>query len=280
MDPLLAAAIDALGITDTPRPLTVHHTRAWRVGDWKIKAATEPVPAANLLHEAHVVGLLHTRGLYPVVGEHGRVGDGVWTALPWRSGTTLWTWCLPAREGRATPDAGQRLREITRHAFDALDTLHTAGWHHGDIQPTNILVADDEKSVAFIDHDLAQHPDLPALVPYRGGMDHPTAPELARLIVDTPPETHIELTDAAETYSLAASIRWAWTGTSPATTRAIGADVTVADLYEDIATGRHRPTWADTRPWPEPELEAFLDARMSLDPGARDAGVAPSRTSG
>ncbi|MGW9210972.1 hypothetical protein ACWGR4_28790 [Embleya sp. NPDC055664] len=269
MNPLLAAAIEALALTDTPQPLTEHHTLAWRVGDWKIKAATEAVPVANLLHEVRAVDLLHAQGLHPATGARGRVGDGVWTALPWRAGTTLWMWCLPTREGRATPDTGPRLRAITHHAFDALHALHAAGWHHGDIQPTNILIADDETSVAFIDHDLAQHADLPPTVPYRGGMHQPTAPEIARLILDTPPETHIELTDAAERYSLAAAIRWAWTGASPAGTRDIGGDVTVTDLYEDIATGHRRPTWADTRPWPDPVLETLLDAYMSLDPTTR-----------
>ncbi|WP_439678244.1 hypothetical protein [Embleya sp. MST-111070] len=269
MNPLLAAAIETLDLADTPEPLTEHHTLAWRVGDWKIKAATEPVPAANLLHEIRVVDRLHAQGLHPAAGASGRVGDGVWTALPWCAGTTLWMWCLPTREGRAAPDAGPRLRAITHRAFDALHALHAAGWHHGDIQPTNILVGDDETSIAFIDHDLAQHADLAPTVPYRGGMDQPTAPEIARRILDTPPDTHIELTDAAEQYSLAAAIRWAWTGSPPATTRAIGPGVTVTDLYEDIATGRRRPTWTDTRPWPEPELEALLDTRMSLDPATR-----------
>lgn len=105
------------------------------------------------------------------------------------------------------PDTGSRLRAITHRAFDALHALHAAGRHHGDIQPTNILVGDDETSVGFIDHDLARHRDLPPTVPCRGGTDQPTAPEIARLIVDTPPEAHIELTDAAERYSLAAAIR-------------------------------------------------------------------------
>ncbi|MYS84633.1 hypothetical protein [Embleya scabrispora] len=56
-----------------------------------------------------VVDLLHAQGLYPVSGVCGRVGEGVWTALPWRPRTTLWTWCLPTREGRAAPDTGPRL---------------------------------------------------------------------------------------------------------------------------------------------------------------------------
>ncbi|MGC0417043.1 hypothetical protein [Embleya sp. AB8] len=271
MDPLLAAALDALGVDERPRPLTSHHTNAWRVGQWRIKTATRPADAIPLHHEARVLTLLRRQGLYPVAGTHGHTAVGLWTAVEWRPGVTLWRWCESAR--RTGPELAHHLPALARRAFEALGRLHTAGWHHGDIQPMNILVTPGGE-VEFIDHDLTHHPDLlPLPVPYRGGMDLTTAPEIARRLLDTGPGDHVELTDAAEVYSLGASFRAAWTGRAPATHRAIGGPVTAADILEDIATGRYRARLVDARPWPDPDLEALIEATMSLDPGQRAKGL-------
>ncbi|MFF7245619.1 phosphotransferase [Embleya sp. NPDC008237] len=273
MDPLLAAALETLGIADRPRPLTSHHTHAWRAGGWRIKTAEGPADAVSLHHEARALTILREQGLYPVGGTHGHVGDGVWTAVEWRQGVTLWRWCESAR--RTGPGPADRLPALARRAFAALARLHAVGWHHGDIQPMNILVTPGD-GIEFIDHDLTHHRDLlPLPLPYRGGMDLTTAPEVARQLLDTGPGHHVSLTDAAEVYSLGASFRAAWTGSAPATDRAIGGRIGAADILEDIATGRHRPPLAAVRPWPDPDLEALLEATMSLDPRDR-AAVSPA----
>ncbi|WP_331766385.1 hypothetical protein [Embleya sp. NBC_00896] len=273
MDPLLAAALDTLGIVGPVRPLTPHHSRAWRVGDWKVKAATTAADIAPLIHDARAVALLHARGLYPGAGAYGQVGDGVWTAIEWRAGSTLWDWCRVARDRYPADDVAARLRHIGRQGFARLAELHAAGWHHGDIQPANILVTPGD-GIEFIDYDFAQHPDLPLPYPYRGGMDHATAPEIAQRLLDTRPEVHIPLTDVAEVYSFGASLRWSWTGCTPATTRTIGPAVTPTDILKDITTGHHRGPLPIERPWPDPILEALIASTTSLDPADRTATAA------
>ncbi|MFE5331606.1 hypothetical protein ACFRCG_34995 [Embleya sp. NPDC056575] len=271
MDPLLAAALDALGIADRPRPLTAHHTNAWRAGQWRIKTAQSPAEAVPLRHEARALTLLRGQGLYPVSGTYGHVGAGLWTAVEWRPGVTLWQWCASARRGG--PGRAHHLPVLAHRAFAGLARLHAAGWHHGDIQPMNILVTPSGE-IEFIDHDLAQHPDLlPLSVPYRGGMDLTTAPEIARRLLDTGPGQHIELSDAAEVYSLGASFRAAWTGRPPATDRQVGDGVGAADILADIATGRRRTPLVDARPWADPDLESLIEATMSLDPARRAKGL-------
>lgn len=266
MDPLLVAALETLGVTERPRPLTSHHTNAWRAGQWRIKTA-EGADVAALHHEARVLTMLREQGLYPVGGRHGHVGGGLWTAVEWVPGVTLWRWCESARRNGPVP--AHPLPDLARRAFAALGRLHALGWHHGDIQPMNILVTPGG-GIEFIDHDLAHHPDrLPLPNPYRGGMDLTTAPEIARQLLETGPGQHVRLTDAAEVYSLGASFRAAWTGTAPATDRAIGGRITAADILEDIATGRHRPPLELARPWPDPDLEALIEATMALDPTTR-----------
>ncbi|WP_331733474.1 hypothetical protein OG948_59685 (plasmid) [Embleya sp. NBC_00888] len=71
MDPLLAAALDALGVSEPPRPLSPDHATACRTTAWKIKTATEPGDVASLLHEARAVALPHHAGLTPMAVEHG-----------------------------------------------------------------------------------------------------------------------------------------------------------------------------------------------------------------
>ncbi|WP_439678196.1 hypothetical protein [Embleya sp. MST-111070] len=272
MDPLLAAALDTLDVTEPPQPLSPHHTSAWRTTAWKIKTATEPAAVASLLHEARAVALLNDAGLTPMSTAHGHTDRGAWAAFGWLDGATLWQWCRPAREHTAAPDFAERLRAVASAAFTTLERWHTAGWHHGDIHPDNILIGPDEHTVDLIDLDLAHHPTLlPLPTPYRGGGDQATAPEIARRLLTTAPEIHLDLTDAAETYSLGAAIRWAWTGTTPATTRMAGPDATPADVLEDIATARRRPPLAEVRPWADARLETLIDAAMTLDPAARPA---------
>ncbi|MYW04789.1 lipopolysaccharide kinase InaA family protein [Streptomyces sp. SID3343] len=271
MDPLLAAAVAALDVPDEPRPLSPYHARAWRTRNWKIKAAGTPAGVAKALHEVRAVELLRDAGLTTTTGAHGRIGDEVWTAVTWAPGETLWQWCA---HGATPQDVAPRLRDVADRAFALLGRWHRAGWRHGDVHPGNILIT-ETGDVVFIDHDLTHHRDLlPLPGPYRGGGDQATAPEIARRLLDTGPDVDIELTAAAETYSLGASLRWAWTGQAPATPRAVGADgVTPSDVLTDIVTGRRRVPLAEARPWPDPDLERLVEDTMRLDPSARGTGA-------
>ncbi|MFI1585568.1 phosphotransferase [Embleya sp. NPDC020630] len=280
MDPLLAAALTALDVTETPQPLSPHHTDAWRTTDWKIKTAVNPGGTASLLHEARAVALLREAGLTTMTAAHGESDGGAWAAFGWLPGTTLWQWCRPTRDNTAPADFAGRLRAVAAAAFTALESRHAAGWRHGDIHPDNILISPDESRVDLIDHDLAHHPRLlPLPGPYRGGGDQATAPEIARRLLDTAPDVDLELTDAAEIYSLGAAIRWAWTGATPATDRMAGPGVAPGDVLEDIATTRRRVPLTDARPWVDAELEALIDTAMTLEPGERTVAGALARLS-
>ncbi|MFF7251532.1 hypothetical protein ACFZBU_47675 [Embleya sp. NPDC008237] len=74
---------------------------------------------------------------------------------------------------------------------------------------------------------------------------------------------------AANDDSLAAAIRWAWTGATPATDRFAGPHASAADVLEDIASGRRRIPLADARPWADPDLEAVIEEAMNLEPAER-----------
>jgi len=278
VDPLLGRALRTLDIVDPPRPLTQDHPNAWHAGAWKIKTATEPAASAALVHETAAVRALHRAGLYPVDAESGRDDNGVWSAVGWIAGPTLWDAFAPGRVDTGPDGFPTRMVDIADAAFTALDRLHTHGWLHGDIQPFNIVVTAPD-TVEFIDLDLTHHPRLlPLPVPYRGGLDHATAPETARTLLDTDIDTTVPLDDRAEWYSLGASLRWAWTGTTPANTPFVGAGATAHDVLADIATLRRRPPLAEVRPWAAPELEALIDRATRLDPADRATATrAPAR---
>ncbi|MFE3200288.1 phosphotransferase [Embleya sp. NPDC059237] len=268
VDPLLAAAVEALGVTEPPAPLSPHHTHAWRTADWKIRTADDPTAAAALLHEARAVRLLSEAKLTSHTGAYARVGTGAWTALAWSPGTTLWEWCAAHRDDPA--DAAPRLRRIADRAFALLRRWHAAGWRHGDLHPGNVLIGGPDDDVEFIDFELTHHRELlPLPGPYRGGGDQATAPEIARLLLTTAAGVDLELTDAAEVYSLGATLRWAWTGAGPATPRFVGPRVTPTDVLEDIVGGRRRVPLTEARPWADRRLEALIEDTMALDPCTR-----------
>jgi len=277
-DPLLSRALHALDVDDRPRPLTGDHPTAWHAGPWKIKTATDPAAAAALAHETAAVRALHRAGLYPVDAHCGHDADGAWSAVGWIAGPTLWEAFAPSRTDTAPEGFAARMLDIAHAAFDALDRLHAHGWHHGDIQPFNIVATAPDR-VEFIDLDLTHHARLlPLPVPYRGGMDQATAPETARALLDT--DTAVPLDDRAERYCLGASLRWAWTGTTPADTPFVGPGTTARDVLRDIATLRRRRPLAEARPWADPELEALIDRATLPDPADREgAKRSPARTS-
>lgn len=210
VDALLAAALDELAVGDHPEPLASYGTRAaYRVGPWLVKTAADG--NAQLHHEAQVYAIRQQQGLHPGA-RHGHAGDGLWLAVPWIPGATLWDTFAPARAGRDDQGSRDTILTATQGAFAELSRWHAAKWLHGDIQPANIVIG---AAVELIDYDYARHPELPLPFPYRGGMEHPTAPEIARQLIETPDDVDVHLDQAAEVYALGASIRWAWTGRPP-----------------------------------------------------------------
>ncbi|MFI6587435.1 hypothetical protein [Embleya sp. NPDC050493] len=104
-----------------------------------------------------------------------------------------------------------------------------------------------------------------------------TTAGVALRLLDTAPDVHIELSPADERHALAAALRWAWTG--PETTRDVGPDITLEDLLEDIATGRHRVPLALARLWSAPELEALIRPSNPAGLGRRypETAATPAR---
>ncbi|MGI5262343.1 hypothetical protein [Streptomyces angustmyceticus] len=270
---LAAAAAHALGIEEQPGHLTGRKgADTWRAGTWTIKTAV-PGARGHLAHEHAAYELLHRQGRHP--GPRGAAGpEGRWMAVPWVDGCPLWDLFAPAREGTATPEQRARMRGAARGALTALQEFHEAGWIHGDMQTENVVVRPDG-TVEFIDYDNARHrPDLPLTVPYRGGLVHVIAPEIADQLLNTGDDQHVRLTPEAELYALGAALYWAWTGIRPTDYRGDPAGPH-NELFADITAGRRRDLACD-RPWADPELEALILAATRLTPASRSYISAPA----
>ncbi|MFC8710335.1 MULTISPECIES: hypothetical protein [unclassified Streptomyces] len=257
---LVSVALGALGVDGPTKHLSGRKgANTWRAGDWTVKTAV-PGARGHLGHETAAYGLLQRQGLHPGA-HHGEGEDGRWLAVPWIDGQPLWQVFAPARTGHASDAQRADMRQAARAALAALQQLHERGWLHGDMQTENVILTRGG-GIEFIDLDSAHHPDLPLDHPYRGGLVHVIAPELARQLLSTGEDQHVPLTASAELFALGASLYWAWTGhritdyrgdpTGPHT-----------DLYADIASGRFRDLTAD-RPWADPELEQLILAATRL----------------
>lgn len=262
---LVSAALDALEIDGSPKHLTGRKgADTWRVDGWTIKTAT-PGARGDLAHETAAYDLLHRQGRHPG-NRHGHSERGRWLALPWIDGTPLWDLFAPARENNATDAQRAAMRDGARAALAALQEFHAAGWIHGDMQTENVIITKD--GVAFIDYDRAHHPDLPPAQPYRGGLIHVIAPEIAAQLLATDESEHVPLTPTAELYALGASLYWAWTGVRITDYRGDPAGPH-QELYADIADGRRRDLHTD-RPCTDAELEALIQAAVRSNPGSRN----------
>jgi serine/threonine protein kinase len=193
----------------------------------------------------------------------GEYADGTWLALHWLEGPSLPTRFAPLREG--SQDGPARTEALTA-ALDATRTvaeLHEAGWVHGDLQPAHFLHT--AHGTRLIDLALAQGPPgaVPAEleVPYRGALTHLTAPETAAQL--TARGTAV-LNPAAETHTLAATLRTSLTGAWPFPTDLPGS--TRSQKLAALAERRHPPAPKDTN---YPALAALLDEVLTAPPRAR-----------
>ncbi|MFF8790779.1 hypothetical protein [Streptomyces sp. NPDC015125] len=190
---------------------------------------------------------------------------GRWLAVNWIDGVPLWRALALARgpEGDR-PAVRPWLAGIARTWTEHLARMHTAGWAHADVQPTNTLITNDGHA-GVIDYALACGPDGPPRLPYRGALTHTTAPEIATAILSTPADAHIQAQPAADIWSLGASLFWCWTGHRP-----VSYDDTT-DRLEKLAAIAKGTTTAlrDVRPWPFPEFEDAVTACLAPDPADR-----------
>ncbi|MGR8007505.1 protein kinase domain-containing protein [Streptomyces hypolithicus] len=195
----------------------------------------------------------------------GTFGGGRWLAVKWIDGAPLWR-ALALARGPEGDRASVRpwLLGIARTWAEHLAPMHTAGWTHADVQPTNTLVTNDGRTIV-IDYALACGPDGPPRLPYRGALTHTTAPEIAAALLDTPADTHVQAQPAADIWSLGASLFWSWTGHRPV------AYDDATDRLEKLAAIAKGTTTAlpDVRPWPFPEFEDAVTACLAPDPADR-----------
>lgn len=116
--------------------------------------AALPRVRAALDLEAAALAACRVRGVPRLVAQ-GRIGQ--------RAPCIVMEWC----EGRRLSDLLRedlplaRVAEITLELLRIVGELHAQGWVHGDINPNNVLVADDRRGrlmVTLIDLGLARRP--------------------------------------------------------------------------------------------------------------------------
>ncbi|NUV77932.1 protein kinase domain-containing protein [Streptomyces fungicidicus] len=278
--PPLGEALDRLkdhiGEPFTSRLLSDRRgSRAWEIegskGTVALKANnpdddTARDKAAEMAQEDnHLVRLTDAGALSPGY----RVGAGVWEggrwlAVRWIDGTPVWRAFAPARgpEGNR-PSVRPWLLGVARTWAERLARMHTAGWAHADVQPTNTLIT-DEGAAAVIDYALACGPSDGPRLPYRGALTHTTAPEIADALLSTTADTHIQAKPPADIWGLGASLFWCWTGHRPI---AYEDDISRGDKLKTIATGATL-SLDDVRPWVFPEFEKVI--RACLTPAQED----------
>ncbi|MBL7496960.1 protein kinase family protein [Frankia nepalensis] len=251
----------AAPVTDRRRGAAVYHVEHTH-GQLALKTG----PAAG--REAAVLTALAE--LYP--GYLLAAGEG-WLALRWLTGPT--TSELFAA-GRADPAARPRALAAASELAAAVADLHAVGWRHGDLQPRHAH-HEGLGAAQLIDFGIA-HPPAGDLrtppCPYRGGMAHFAAPELAATLAVTPADAGVPLTEAAEVYTLSAVLFYLAADRLPVDYAAVGLDratASVADLHRVLAGGPTGDVRGDLAGWPE--LADLLTAGMNPDPTGRPAAA-------
>ncbi|MFE4665152.1 hypothetical protein ACFRI7_25900 [Streptomyces sp. NPDC056716] len=222
--------------------------------------------AAELAQEdRHLLALIDAGALGPGYRvDAGAWEGGQWLAVRWIEGSPLWTAMAVARglEGDG-PSVRAWLLSVARSWAGQLERLHSVGWAHADVQPTNTLVTSGGGAALF-DFALSCGPETAGRLPYRGALTHTTAPEIADAILTTPADTHIQARPPADIWGLGASLFWCWTGQRPVP---YADDTPRTEKLHAIADGK-RLQFDDARPWPFPLFEEIIAA--CLAPVAND----------
>ncbi|MFF8310883.1 protein kinase domain-containing protein [Streptomyces lydicus] len=225
--------------------------------------------AAEVAHETAVLAELERlNAIEPgYVQAVGTFAQGRWLALRWINGRPLWrAWALARGPEGDRPSVRPWLLNTARTLAERLAAMHTHGWTHADVQPTNILADPEDGTGHLIDYALACGPEGAAdRPPYRGALTHTTPPEIAAEILDTDDTTHIQATPSADVWSLGATLTWCWTGQRPF---AYPDHIDRMEKLRVIAAISTSPL-KEVRPWPFPALEALITACLVTDPASR-----------
>ncbi len=193
-------------------------------------------------------------GIISLIEQAQLPDEGAWLALPWIEGETLGHLLEVS-----APLSLDRTRRIITELADALDALHDAGFVHGDLAPSNILVDADDR-VTIIDLATAKRlADSPEPLDRTTGIELETTPRFAS------PEVASGLPPApsSDVYALTLIAYEALTGTSP-----------FADVATPIAMlGHHASSIPDAPSEHRPDLpgavEDALLAGLAKDPNDR-----------
>ena len=224
------------------------HAIALKVHD-DIDAASAEIDCLQAVSHPGIIALV----------ERAELDDGgAWLALPWIDGETLGH--LLDTSGPLSLD---RTRRIIGELADALDALHTAGFVHGDLAPSNVLIGADDR-VTIIDLATARRTsEQPEPLDRTTGIELETTPRFASPEVA---EGH-RPTPASDIYALALIAYELLTGTSP-----------FADVATPIAMlGHHASSIPEAPSEHRPDLpgavEEALLAGLAKAPNERPASA-------
>ncbi|MFJ4697831.1 hypothetical protein ACIP5N_06690 [Streptomyces sp. NPDC088768] len=252
-------------------------SRAWKVrgphgaaavkangpgGEGRDKAAETAQEDRHLLAltAAHAIGPGYRLG-------GGEWKEGRWLAVEWCDGALPWHAFAPARDRDGdTPARRALLLTVSRTWAAALGRLHTTGWTHADVQPTNALVTGTGRTTV-IDYALACGPGPATALrpPYRGALVHTLAPEVAAALLATTDDHHVQAEPPSDIWGLGASLFWCWTGHRPFR---YADDARFEDKLGRVATGGVLDLAAE-RPWAFHEFEEIITACLATDPALR-----------
>ncbi len=136
------------------------------------RASDEEWIRRRLVAEGDILRRLGGKGT-PELFAAGEDPAGPWIVMGRVAGHTL-------REHMGKMDA-RWVERAARAAFGALSHLHAEGVVHADVNPDNVIVAEDAHAATLLDLGLARWPGAPPMPPgpFRGTLAY-TAPEEAR----------------------------------------------------------------------------------------------------
>lgn len=221
---------------------------------WPPVFSQDLVFCARLQRQARIVGQLNEPHIVPI-HDCGEIDGLQFLDMQFIKGTDLSQ--LLKRLGRLT---AQRAVDIVRHIASALDAAHAVGVLHGDVKPTNILVAAADESAYLVDFgisDASPHKGVARVIGSTSENWKYTAPER----FTTPAVDH-----RVDIYGLACVLHECLTGSPPYWADNPG-ELVSAHLLSPIPRPSHV----------QPDISAALDAviarGMAKDPTERYAVV-------
>jgi serine/threonine protein kinase len=231
---------------------------------------TDPLAKAVQRREALIREAQVLRELGGPIGERfvaeGDLGPKRWLLTRWVEGDRLGRYrrliIVPA-EGA---ERRRLLLDVAVRFLSAVADLHARGYVHGDLQPDH-AVRDGSGAIHLLDFELTHRPG-DAAVPYRGGLVHYDAPEVAAGLLAG--AERIRYDEVAEVYAAAAVLFCVAAGAPPG---AYDLEASFEQRLEVIAAGRRRGfTECDSVAFPE--LERALEVGLAREPEQRYPAIA------